>query len=103
MKEGGSTSRPSLLDWMNYCYWKVRMFAFIKSIDEKAWRSVLQGWKPPTKTDAKKKIVPKDEADWTLEEEALSTQNSWALNVIFNDVDPLQFKMISTTKVAKEA
>ena len=61
MKDGGSTSRPPLLDGTNYGYCKVRMHAFIKSIDEKAWRSVLQGWKPPTKTDVEGKTAPKDE------------------------------------------
>ena len=79
------------------------MWAFIKSIDEKAWRLVLRGWKPPTKTYDEGKTVPKDEAAWMPKEDSLSTQNSQALNVIFNGVDPTQFKMISTTKVAKEA
>ena len=79
------------------------MHAFIKLIDEKAWRSVLHGWKSPTKTNAKGKTIPKDEEDWTLEEYAFSTQNSQALNAIINGVDPSQYKMISTTEVAKEA
>ena len=64
---------------------------------------VLLGWKLPTKTNAEGKIVPKDEADLTPEEDALSTQNSWALNAIFNGVGPTQFKMIPIAKVAKEA
>ena len=88
MKEGESTSRPPLLDGTNYGYWKERMRAFIKSIDEKSWRSILQGWKPPTKTDVEGKTVPKSEAKWTFEEDSLSTQNSQALNAIFNGVDP---------------
>ena len=57
----------------------------------------------PTKTDAEGKIVPKSEVDWTLEEDILSTQNSRALNTIFNGVNPTQFKMIFTAEVAKEA
>ena len=36
LKEGGSTNRPPLLHGKNYDYWKTRMHAFIKSIDEKA-------------------------------------------------------------------
>ena len=32
MKEGDSTSRPPLLNGMNYGYWKARICAFIKSI-----------------------------------------------------------------------
>ena len=103
LKEGGSTSHPPILYRTNYGYWKVRMRAFIKSIDENAWRSVLQGWKPPIKTDAEGKTIPKDRTYWTPEEEALSTQNSQTLNEIFNCVDPSQFNMISTIKVAQEA
>ena len=63
MKKGGSTSRPPLLDGPNYGYWKVRIRAFIKSIDEKAWRSVLQEWKSYTKINSEGKTVPKDKAD----------------------------------------
>ena len=58
MKESGSTSRPPLLDGKNYGYWKARMQAFIKSIDGKAWRSILQGWISYTKIDAEGKNVP---------------------------------------------
>ena len=36
---------------------------------------MVQGWKPPTKTDIEEKIVPKSEAKWTPEEDTLSTQN----------------------------
>ena len=79
------------------------MHAFVKSIDEKVWRFVVQGWKPPTKTDAKGKTVPKSEAEWTPEENTLSTQNSYVLNVISNGVDPTQFKMISIVEETKEA
>ena len=79
------------------------MRVFIKSIDEKAWRSVLQRWKPPTKTDAEGKTIPKSEANWTPEEDALFTKNSHALYAIFNGVDPTKFKMIFTAEVAKKA
>ena len=103
MKKGGSTSRPPFLDGTNYGYWKARMRSFIKSIDEKAWRLVIQGWEPPTKTYAEGKTVPKSEVEWTPEEDALSTQNSRGLNAIFNGVDLTQFKMISTAEVTKEA
>ena len=55
------------------------------------------------KTYAKGKVVPKYKTDWTPHEDAISTQNSRVLNAIFNNVDPSQFKMISTAEVAKEA
>ena len=103
VKEGGSTSHPPLLDGTHYGYWKVRMCAFIKSIDEKAWRLMAQGWKPSTKIDIEENIVPKSESKWTHEEHTLSTQNFRVLNATFYGVDPNQFKTISTTKEAKEA
>ena len=36
--------KPSYLEGVNYPYWKARMKVFIKTIDEKAWRSILIGW-----------------------------------------------------------
>ncbi|XP_062103341.1 uncharacterized protein LOC133814391 [Humulus lupulus] len=45
--EGTSITRPPLLNDTNYPYWKVRMRAFIKSQDERAWRSILSSWTPP--------------------------------------------------------
>jgi len=42
-KEGGQVNRPPTLDGSNYDYWKVRMIAFLKSIDNKTWNVVLKG------------------------------------------------------------
>ena len=30
----------------NYSYWKARMIAFLKSIDNKTWKAVISGWTP---------------------------------------------------------
>ncbi|XP_062080215.1 uncharacterized protein LOC133784967 [Humulus lupulus] len=49
--EESSITRPPLLNDTNYPYWKVRMRAFIKSQDERVWRSILSGWTPPTDKD----------------------------------------------------
>ena len=103
MKEGGAVGRPPLLDGSNYSYWKARMKAFIKALDERAWRSVLSGWTPPTTTDTEGKTIPKPELEWTSEEDKLASYNSKALNAIFNAVDPTQFKQISTCESAKVA
>ena len=65
-------NRPPLLDGTKYGYLKAKIQAFIKSIDEKAWRSILQGWKLLTKTYAERKMFSKSEAKWTPEEDALS-------------------------------
>ena len=48
MENSTSMMRPPLLNGKNYTYWKVRVKAFIKSIDEKAWLSILKGWFLPT-------------------------------------------------------
>lgn len=49
-KEGGSTTRPPVLDGTNYSYWKPRMTAILNSIDVKTWKAVVAGWSPPMKT-----------------------------------------------------
>ena len=35
-------------DRNNYAYWKVKMKAFLKSIDERVWNSVEYGWEKLT-------------------------------------------------------
>ncbi|XP_062100928.1 uncharacterized protein LOC133806859 [Humulus lupulus] len=49
--EGNSITRPPLFNDTSYPYWKVKMRAFIKLQDEKAWRSILSGWTPPIEKD----------------------------------------------------
>ncbi|KAH6781994.1 hypothetical protein C2S51_007287 [Perilla frutescens var. frutescens] len=43
-----SPERPSLLEGNNYPYWKARIRAFLRLIDELAWKSVTEGWEKPT-------------------------------------------------------
>ena len=38
---------PPILDGTNYDYWKARMVAFIKSMNNKAWKFMVKGWGPP--------------------------------------------------------
>src|ERR1044072_2507730 len=107
-KEGGSVNRPPLLDGTNYDYWKARMTAFLKAIDNKTWKAIVKGWSPPVKTtigesSATSKSTLKEEADWTPEEDAEALANSKALNAIFNGVDKIMFRMINMCTVAKEA
>lgn len=103
MREGASIGRPPLLDGGNYSYWKARMKAFLKALDEKAWRAVLTGWKHPTTTDDAGETVLKPEVDWSVNEDKLASGNSKALNAIMAAVDPNTFKLISTCEVAKDA
>jgi len=102
MREGGSVNKPPFLEGFNYSYWKARMKAFIKAIDEKAWRSILTGWTHPTTKDEKGNAVPKPEEEWSGDEDKLANNNSKALNAIFNAVDVNQFKLISMCETAKE-
>ena len=79
------------------------MKAFIKSVDEKAWKAILTGWDHPMTRNDKRESVLKPEVEWTANEDKLANNNSKALNAIFNAVDANQFKLISTCETAKEA
>ena len=82
-----------MFDDNNYAYWKVRIRAFLKSLDEKDWLSVENG--------CTKLATPV--AQWSDEKIAVANYNSRAMNAIFNGVSPEQFKKISNVKVAKSA
>ncbi|KAG9442196.1 hypothetical protein H6P81_018050 [Aristolochia fimbriata] len=106
LKEGASNTRPPLLDGSNYSYWKAKMQIYIKAQDEKAWKTIVKGWYPPTKVigeGADMKSVEKPDTEWTKEEERLSNCNSKALNAIFGGVNEEQFRMISACTTAQEA
>ena len=79
------------------------MPTFINTLDEKAWKSVLVGWSPPTKMDDEGKIVPKPELEWSSKEDKLPNNNRKTLNAIFNGLDLNQLKLIFTMESAKEA
>jgi hypothetical protein len=40
MKDGGPVNRPPVLDESNYEYWKARMIAFLKSMDNNHGRQL---------------------------------------------------------------
>ena len=48
MDRGQSLIVPPLFDGTNYAYWKIRMKAFLQSLDEKAWLAVEVEWTKPT-------------------------------------------------------
>ena len=98
---------PPLLNGKNYTYWKVRVKAFIKSIDEKAWLSILKGWSPPTvatddMTDDTT-VTLKSEETWTKAENTFANNNFKALNSIFATVDVTQFKLIYVCESVSDA
>ena len=93
MDRGQSLIIPHLFDCINYAYWKVRMRAFLQSLDEKVWQAVEIGWTKP-------KEAP---ADWDEVKIKAANFNSRALNALFSVVTNEEFKKISSTETAKEA
>ena len=93
MDRGQSLIIPPLFDGTNYVYWKVRMRAFLQSLDEKVWQDIEIGWTKP-------KEAP---ADWDEAKIKAANFNSRALNALFSAVTNEEFKKISSTETAKEA
>lgn len=97
-------NKPPVLDGTNYAVWKVRTRAYIKAIDEKAWRSILTGWEPPKTEpdgDGDVKIIPEEE--WDNSAVTLANYNSKDLNVIFGYIDSIMFKLVCNYVSAKDA
>ena len=93
MDRGQSLIIPPLFDGTNYAYWKVRIRAFLQSLDKKVWQAIEIGWTKP-------KEAP---ADWDDAKIKAANFNSRALNALFNAVTNEEFKKISSTKTTKEA
>ena len=93
MDRGQSLIIPPLFDGINYEYWKVRMKAFLQSLDEKVWQAVEIGWTKPKEASA----------DWDEVKIKAVKFNSRALNALFSVVTNEEFKKISSTETAKEA
>jgi hypothetical protein len=64
-KDRGSINRPPVLDESNYDYWKARMVAFLKSMDNKAWKAIIKGWTHPVVTAKDGTTSQKPEAEWS--------------------------------------
>ena len=81
---------PPHFDGNNYAYWKVRMKAFLKSIDVRVWIFVEYRQEKPT--------TPVSE--WQTSQKEAATFNSKAINAIFNVVSMEKFKRISNVEIA---
>jgi len=80
------------------------MVAFLKSLDNKAWKAVLTGWEHPVITkEGECTTDKKAEEQWSKEEDELALGNSKALNDIFNGVDKNIFRLVNNCEVAKDA
>ena len=93
MKHGHSFVIPPHFDRNNYAYWKVRMKAFLKFIDERVWLSIENGWERPTTAIG----------EWTTTQKETASFNSKAMNAIFNVVSMEEFKRISNMEIAHTA
>ena len=93
MDRSQSLNAPPYFDGSNYAFWKVRMRAFLCSIDEAIWDAVEIGW---TKPEVAK-------STWDKTALAASNANSKALNTIFCGVSPDEFHQISHIIVVQEA
>ena len=93
MDQSQSLNAPPYFDGSNYAFWKVRMRAFLCSIDEAVWDVVEIGWTRPE--------VAK--STWDQVAFATSNANSTALITIFCGVYSDEFHRISYITIAKEA
>ena len=84
MEYGHSLVIAPHFDVNNSTYWKVRMKAFLKSIDERVWLSVENGWERPTIAIS----------EWSIAQKEAESFNSKAMNAIFNVVTMEDFKRI---------
>ena len=93
MDQSQSLNVPPFFNGNNYAFWKVRMGAFLCSIDDTIWDAVETGW---TRLEAAK-------STWDKAALAAANANSKALNTIFCGVSLDEFHKISHITVAKEA
>ena len=91
MDRSQSLNASPYFDGSNYAFWKVRIRAFLCSINESVWDAVNIGWTKAAKSE------------WDKAALAVANTNSKTLNVIFCDVSPNEFHRISYVTIAKEA
>ena len=93
MDRGQSLIIPPLFNGTNYAYWKVRMRAFLHSLDERVWQVVEIGWT----------MLKEAPTNWDDAKIKVENFNTRALNALFSAVTNEEFKKISSTETAKEA
>ena len=81
-----------LFDGTNYAYWKIRMKAFLQSLDKKVWQAVKISWNKPKEVSA----------NWDDAKIKAENFNRRTLNVIFSAVTNEEFKKICSTDTVKE-
>ena len=67
--EGASSTRPPLLNGVNYVSWNGKMEAYVCQIHYRAWMAIEDGYTPPMMTPTGGgEEVPKPKAQWTPQE-----------------------------------
>ena len=90
MERGHSLVIPPHFNRNNYAYWKVRMKAFLKSLDERVLMSMEIGWERPATL----------RAQWSDAQNEATSFNSKTMNAISNIVSIEEFKRISNVEIA---
>ena len=92
MDRSQSLNATPYFDGSNYAFWKVRIRAFLYSIDDSVWDAVEIGWTRP------------EVAKSTWDKTTLTTTNTnnKALNAIFCGISLDEFNRISHVTIAKE-
>nr|KJB23447.1 hypothetical protein B456_004G098500 [Gossypium raimondii] len=98
--ERSSITRPPMLESGNYPYWKTRMKAYIKFVDEKTYHFIHSSWQAHI-VDSKPRKVFKPKFKWTTKEDRVSSANSKALYLIFYGIDLQEYKRVPKCTVAK--
>jgi hypothetical protein len=80
-----------VFDGSNYTFWKIRMKAYLKSID--VWHIIESGWINPNKAIA----------EFSKDEKIASSANDKALHAIYTSLCHEEFGRISRCVIAKEA
>ncbi|XP_022862101.1 uncharacterized protein LOC111382383 [Olea europaea var. sylvestris] len=80
-------SVPSYFDGSNYANLKVRMRAFLKSMDERIWLNVVDDWSAPS-TTVDNDVTPSPIENWSKAELDKCNWNSKALHALFMAISP---------------
>ena len=68
-----------MLEGANYPYWKTKMRAFLKAVDERVWMAIEEGWRcPMTIQDGIEKSKPM--SLWSTDEMEKANCNSKAMH-----------------------
>ncbi|KAF5458930.1 hypothetical protein F2P56_022923 [Juglans regia] len=102
MDKSQSLTSPPYFDGNNYAYWKVRMRAFLKSVDERVWVSITKGWRELV-VIIEGVQTPKSVDNYSRDEISECGWNNKGLNAIFMAVSQEEFKRISMCENCKEA